>query len=73
MLETLKEASHTMEAQGVYLPGAKGAFTAPLLVCKRLLGGFAPRYWDVLGFWVSWEEGSSGCGGSVQRGLRGCG
>lgn len=39
-----------MKAQGIYLPDAKGAFTAPLLVCKRLLGCFCPSVLGCAGF-----------------------
>lgn len=58
MLKTLKEASCTVKDQGVYLPGASGVFTAHVLVCKWLLGCFAPLYWGVLDFWVTWAAQS---------------
>lgn len=48
-----------MKAQGVYLPGASEVFTAHLLVCRQLLGCFAPLYQGVLDFWVTWAAQDS--------------
>lgn len=42
-----------MKVQGVYLPGAKGPFTAPSWFADGCWVAFAPLSWHGLGFWAA--------------------